>query len=88
MARQINPIQFEILKSFISFIENGNSQCGYILINKGNFCISCINHNEVPKRGKQTTLNIKFCIERPSDRELQVIIEHFLRKTEDEIQLN
>ena len=88
MARQVNPIQFEILKSFISFIENGKSQCGYILINKGNFCTSCINHNVVPKRGEQTIFNIKFCIERTSDRELQVIIEHFLRKTEDEIQLN
>ena len=50
--------------------------------------MSCINHNVVPKRGEQTILNIKFCIERTSDRELQVIIEHFLRKTEDEIQLN
>ena len=85
MARQVNPIQFEILKSFISFIENGNSQYGYILINKGNFSISCFNHNVVPKRGEQTILNIKFCLERTSDRELQVIIEHFLRKTEDEI---
>ena len=88
MAIQVNPIQFEILKSFISFIENGKNQCGYILINKGNFCTSCINHNVVPKRGEQTILNIKFCIERTSDRELQVIIEHFLRKTEDEIKLN
>ena len=88
MARQVNPIQFEILKSFISFIENGKNQCGYILINKGNFSTSCINHNVVPKRGEQTIFNIKFCIERTSDRELQVLIEHFLRKTEDEIQLN
>ena len=88
MARQVNPIQFEILKSFISFIENGKNQCGYILINKGNFSTSCINHNVVPKRGEQTIFNIKFCIERTSDRELQVLIEHFLRKTDDEIQLN
>ena len=80
MARQVNPIQFEILKSFISFIENGKNQCGYILINKGNFSTSCINHNVVPKRGEQTILNIKFCLERISDRDLQVVIEHFLSK--------
>ena len=53
MARQVNPIQFEILKSFISFIENENSQCSYILTNKGNFSMSCFNHNVVPKRGEQ-----------------------------------
>jgi len=40
--------------------------------------MSCFNHNLVPKRGEQTIIDIKFCIGRTSDRELQVIIEHFL----------
>ena len=57
MARRINPNHFEILNFFISFMERGNSQFGYILTNKGNFSMSCFNHNVVPKQGEQTILN-------------------------------
>ena len=45
---------------FILYLERGNSQCGYIVTNKGNFSASCYNHNVAPKKGEQTIMDIKF----------------------------
>ena len=88
MARSVNPKHFRMIKEFILFLERHNSQLGYVITNKGSFSSSCINQDVVPRPGEQTILDIKFCLERISDSDLDTEIEHFLRKTEDEIQLN
>ncbi len=84
MARFVNPLHFPLIIEFF-FLEHGNSQCGYILTNKGNFSMSCFNHNLVPKRGEQTIIDIKFCLERISEQNLDTEIKIFLRRNKDPI---
>ena len=67
------------------YLERGNSQCGYIVTNKGNFSASCFNHNVAPKQGEQKIMDIKFCLERITEQNLDIEIEHFLRLKEDPI---
>ena len=85
MARFVNPIHYALIKEFILYLERGNSQCGYIVTNKGNFSASCFNHNVVPKQGEQTIIDIKFCLERISDKDLNYEIERFLVNKEEVI---
>ena len=87
MARFVNPIHYALIKEFILYLERGNSQCGYIVTNKGNFSASCFNHNVAPKQGEQTIMDIKFCLERISEQDLDTEIKLFLRRKEDPIQL-
>jgi len=60
-TKKYNEIQFKLIRDFVMYLERGNSQCGYIVTNKGNFSASCFNHNVVPKQGEQTIMDIKFC---------------------------
>ena len=60
------------------YLKRGYSQSGYMIANKGNFSSSCFNHNVAPKPGEDTILNIKFCLERISDKDLNYEIERFL----------
>ena len=85
MARFVNPIYYSLIKEFILYLERGNSQCGYIVTNKGNFSASCFNHNVAPKQGEQTIMDIKFCLERISEQDLDTEIKLFLRRKEDPI---
>ena len=56
-----------------------------MITNKGNFSSSCFNHNVVPKAGENTILNIKFCLERISDKDLNYEIERFSVNKEEVI---
>ena len=47
--------------------------------------MSCFNHNLVPKRGEQTIIDIKICLERISEQNLDTEIKIFLRRKEDPI---
>ena len=85
MVRVVNPIQFKLIRDFVMYLERGNSQSGYMITNKGNFSSSCFNHNVVPKPGENTILNIKFCLERISDKDLNYEIERFLVNKEEVI---
>ena len=85
MARLVNPVHFSLIKEFILYLERGHSQYGNIVTNKGNFSASCFNHNVVPKQGEQTIMDIKFCLERISEQDLDTEIKLFLRRKEDPI---
>jgi len=66
-------------------MERRNRQFGYILTNQGNFRMSCFNHNSVQQQGGETILDINFCMERITDRDLDVEIEHFLSTFNEKI---
>jgi len=53
--------------------------------NKGSFSATCFNHNLVPEPGEKTIMDIKFCLERITEQNLDIEIEHFLRLKEDPI---
>ena len=85
MARFVNPVHYALIKEFILYLERDNSQCGYIMTNKGNFSASCFNHNVAPKQGEQTIMDIKFCLDRISEQDLDTEIKLLLRRKEDPI---
>ena len=85
MSKLINPKHFNLFKEFIIHLDRKNSHCGYIVTNKGSFSATCFNHNLVPEPGEKTIMDIKFCLERITEQNLAIEIEHFLRLKEDPI---
>ena len=85
MSKLINPKHFKLIKEFIIHLDRKNSHCGYIVINKGSFSATCFNHNLVPEPGEKTIMDIKFCLERISEQDLDIEIKLFLRRKEDPI---
>ena len=85
MSKRINPIHFKLIKEFIIHLDRENSHYGYIVTNKGSFSANCFNHNLVPKPGGKTIMDIKFCLERISEQDLDTEIKLFLRRKEDPI---
>lgn len=76
----VNPNDKKLIRDFLTHVEKEGSQSGYILVNKGNFKSNSMYHNEVPRHGDKTLVNIRFTMERPSLDEVDDQIELFLKK--------
>ena len=76
----INPNDKKLIREFLTYVEKEGSQSGLVLVSKGNFKSNSMYHNEVPKAGDKTLVNIRFTMERPSIEEVDDQIDLFLIK--------
>ena len=65
IPNQIPFFSYIILK-FLKYLENEDSQSGYLLYNKGKLYSNNIYFYETPNQGDRTYIDIKVWMERPS----------------------
>tara|TARA_Y100000996_G_C22198879_1_gene510381 strand:+ start:223 stop:459 length:237 start_codon:yes stop_codon:yes gene_type:complete len=76
----MNPKDKKLILDFLNYIEQPDSQTGYILMDKGNWRSSSMFFNEIPKPGDKTKVRISLTMERPTLEKVDDMVDLFLKK--------